>query len=123
MADRATGSCSADRVLRGRVSNINRPSDIAGVYGAAGAVLAVGGARDRADKPERRGAGTVRPVGRPDSQCSGDYGEIAGRAAATQGKLEPDGRLASRGCCIHSKPTVLVAKSPAFYFVKLLFSL
>lgn len=33
-------------VLRGRVSNINRPSDIAGVYGAAGAGLAIGrGAR------------------------------------------------------------------------------
>jgi lipid-binding SYLF domain-containing protein len=32
--------------LRGRVSNINRPSDVAGVYGAAGAGLAVGrGAR------------------------------------------------------------------------------
>jgi hypothetical protein len=30
-------------VLRGRVSNITRPSDIAGVYGAAGAGLAVGG--------------------------------------------------------------------------------
>jgi hypothetical protein len=30
-------------VLHGRVSNINRPSDIAGVYGAAGAGLAVGG--------------------------------------------------------------------------------
>ena len=30
-------------VLRGRVSNISRPSDIAGVYGAAGAGLAVGG--------------------------------------------------------------------------------
>ena len=29
--------------LRGRVSNINRPSDVAGVYGAAGAGLAVGG--------------------------------------------------------------------------------
>jgi len=28
-------------VLRGRVSNINRPSDVAGVYGAAGAGLAV----------------------------------------------------------------------------------
>lgn len=27
----------------GRVSNINRPSDVAGVYGAAGAGLAVGG--------------------------------------------------------------------------------
>ena len=30
-------------VLRGRVSNINRPSDVAGFYGAAGAGLAVGG--------------------------------------------------------------------------------
>src|ERR1700693_5999602 len=27
-------------VLRGRVSNINRPSDVAGVYGAAGAGVA-----------------------------------------------------------------------------------
>ena len=33
-------------VLRGRVSNIVRPSDVAGVYGAAGAGLAIGrGAR------------------------------------------------------------------------------
>lgn len=33
-------------MLRGRVSNISRPSDVAGVYGAAGAGLAVGaGAR------------------------------------------------------------------------------
>src|SRR4030081_3008977 len=30
-------------VLRGRVSNINRPSDVAGVYGAAGAGVAGGG--------------------------------------------------------------------------------
>jgi len=30
-------------VLRGRVSNINNASDVAGVYGAAGAGLAVGG--------------------------------------------------------------------------------
>lgn len=30
-------------VLRGRVHNIFRPSDVAGVYGAAGAGLAVGG--------------------------------------------------------------------------------
>jgi hypothetical protein len=30
-------------VLHGRVRNINRPSDVAGVYGAAGAGLAVGG--------------------------------------------------------------------------------
>ena len=33
-------------ILRGRVNNINSPSDVAGVYGAAGAGLAVGrGAR------------------------------------------------------------------------------
>ncbi len=33
-------------MLRGRVSNIKRPSDVAGVYGAAGAGIAVGsGAR------------------------------------------------------------------------------
>jgi hypothetical protein len=33
-------------VLRGRVSHISRPSDVAGVYGAAGAGLAIGaGAR------------------------------------------------------------------------------
>jgi hypothetical protein len=30
-------------VLHGRVSHIDRPSDVAGVYGAAGAGLAVGG--------------------------------------------------------------------------------
>lgn len=30
-------------VLRGRVSNIRRPSDVAGVYAAAGAGIAVGG--------------------------------------------------------------------------------
>jgi hypothetical protein len=30
-------------MLHGRVSHINRPSDVAGVYGAAGAGLAVGG--------------------------------------------------------------------------------
>jgi hypothetical protein len=29
-------------ILRGRVSNINSPSDVAGVYGAAGAGLALG---------------------------------------------------------------------------------
>ena len=33
----------AKTALRGRVSNIYRPSDVAGVYGAAGAGLAVGG--------------------------------------------------------------------------------
>ena len=33
----------SETVLQGRVSNINRPSDVAGVYGAAGAGLAIGG--------------------------------------------------------------------------------
>ena len=70
-------------VLRGRVSNIWRPSDIAGVYGAVGAGLAVGGgARDPADQPEGRGAGTVRPGGGAAGQCgferARDYVEIAG---------------------------------------------
>ena len=52
--------------LRGRVSNIRRPSDVAGVYGAAGAGLAVGARRagDRADQPEGRDAGAERPAGR-----------------------------------------------------------
>src|SRR6267378_4080344 len=39
-------------------------------------------ARDRADQPEGRGAGTVRPSGRADGQCgperAGDYVEVAG---------------------------------------------
>src|SRR3954453_2570363 len=33
--------------LRGRVSNISNPSDVAGVYGAAGAGLALGGGGPR----------------------------------------------------------------------------
>ncbi len=37
-------------------------------------------ARDRADQPEGRGAGTVRPAGRADGQCgferAGDYAEV-----------------------------------------------
>ena len=70
-------------VLRGRVSNINRPSDVAGVYGAAGAGPRGRRrrARHRADQPEGRGAGTVRPAGRADgerrSQRAGDYAEVA----------------------------------------------
>ena len=74
-------------VLRGRVSNIFRPSDVAGVYGAAGAGLAVGArrARHRADQPEGRGAGTVRPPGRPDgergSERACDHAEVAGVVA------------------------------------------
>jgi hypothetical protein len=69
-------------VLRGRVSNINRPSDVAGVYGAAGRRPRCQRqrARDRADQPEGRRAGTVRPPGRADgergSQRAGDYVEV-----------------------------------------------
>jgi hypothetical protein len=37
---------------RGRASNINRPSDVAGVYGAAARGSVGGGARGRADQPE-----------------------------------------------------------------------
>ena len=57
-------------VLRGRVSNIYRPSDVAGVYGAAGAGLAVGrGARAIVlTQPEGRGAGIDRPAGRVDGE-------------------------------------------------------
>ena len=70
-------------VLRGRVSNIYRPSDVAGVYGAAGAGLAVGrGARDRADQPEGRRAGVDRAAGRADGECgferARDYAEVRG---------------------------------------------
>ena len=70
-------------VLRGTVSNINRPSDVAGVYGAAGAGLAVGSgaACDRADQPEGRGAGTGRPADRADGERrferAGDHVEVA----------------------------------------------
>src|ERR1700747_1269326 len=44
-------------VLRGRVSNINRPSDVAGVYGAAGAGLAVGRGRAAVLPSHTQGAG------------------------------------------------------------------
>jgi hypothetical protein len=41
-----------------------------------------GGARDRADQPEGRDAGTVRPAGRADGQCgserAGDHVEVGG---------------------------------------------
>src|ERR1700716_4379968 len=44
-------------VLRGRVSNINRASDVAGVYGAAGAGLAVGGGARAIVLTNQKGAG------------------------------------------------------------------
>jgi hypothetical protein len=42
--------------LRGRVSNIRRPSDVAGVYGAAGAGLAVGGGASAIVLTNQKGA-------------------------------------------------------------------
>jgi hypothetical protein len=42
--------------LRGRVSNIFRPSDVAGVYGAAGAGLAVGGGASAIVLTNQKGA-------------------------------------------------------------------
>jgi hypothetical protein len=42
--------------LRGRVSNIRRPSDVNGVYGAAGAGLAVGGGARAIVLTNQRGA-------------------------------------------------------------------
>ena len=44
-------------MLRGRVSNINSPSDVAGVYGAAGAGLAVGGGARAIVLTNQKGAG------------------------------------------------------------------
>src|ERR1700724_679590 len=44
-------------VLRCRVSNIYRPSDVAGVYGAAGAGLAVGGGARALVLTHPKGAG------------------------------------------------------------------
>jgi hypothetical protein len=71
-------------VLRGRVSNINRPSDVAGVYGAAGAGLAVGGGARAIVLTNQKGAVlelSGRPADRADGQCgpqrAGDYVEIA----------------------------------------------
>jgi hypothetical protein len=43
-------------VLRGRVSNIERPSDVAGVYGAAGAGLAIGGGARAIVLTDQKGA-------------------------------------------------------------------
>src|SRR3979409_325196 len=51
-------------VLCALVSSITSPSDGAGVYGAAGAGLAVGGGARAIVLTEGRGAGTVRPAGR-----------------------------------------------------------
>ena len=69
-------------VLRGRVSNIYRPSDVAGVYGAAGAGLAVGGGARAIVLSNQKGAvlELSRPAGRPDgqrgSQRARDHDEV-----------------------------------------------
>ena len=89
-------------VLHGRVSNIRRPSDVAGVYGAAGAGLAVGrrGAGDRAAQRKGRGAGAVRPAGRADGErgperaC--DHAEVDGRPASARNRKLFDAIIASR---------------------------
>lgn len=58
-------------VLRGRVSNIFRPSDVAGVYGAAGAGLAVGAGARAIVLTNQKGAvlEALRHAGRPDGEC------------------------------------------------------
>src|SRR2546421_12886718 len=57
-ADWTTASFGGSKtVLRGRVSNINSPSDVAGVYGAAGAGLAVGGGARAIVLTNQKGAG------------------------------------------------------------------
>ena len=57
-------------ILRGRVSNIWRPSDVAGVYGAGGRRPRdrPRRARDRAEQPEGCGAGTDRTSGGTDGE-------------------------------------------------------
>src|SRR3982750_3484657 len=71
-------------MLRGRVSNINSPSDVAGVYGAAGAGLAGGGGGRAigAPKQEGGGGGISRPADRADGQSRpqrvGDHVEVGG---------------------------------------------
>ena len=71
-------------VLHGRVSHIRRASDVEGVYGAAGAGLAVGRgvARYRSHQPEGRGSGALGAANRIDSERRpervGDHDKIAG---------------------------------------------
>jgi hypothetical protein len=57
-------------VLYGRVRNIHIPSDVAGVYAAAGAGLALGGggSRHRTRQSEGRCTGTVGPADRVDGE-------------------------------------------------------
>jgi hypothetical protein len=71
-------------VLRGRVSNIRRASDVAGVYAAAGAGLCgrPRSPRDRAHQSEWRCSGAIGPAGRANgerrSKRPSDHDEIVG---------------------------------------------
>ena len=82
-------------VLRGRVRNIQRASDVAGVYAAAGAGLAVGGRRPRhrAHQPERRHSGALRPAGRADGERrperASDHDELVGRGLRLRAESSP----------------------------------
>jgi hypothetical protein len=79
-------------VLRGRVSNINRPSDVAGVYGAAGAGLAIGGGARAIVLTNQKGA-VLELSGQQvaDGQCgferAGDYAEVVRHTSCLTMKL------------------------------------
>ena len=55
--------------LYGRVSNIRYPSDVAGVYGGAGAGPRCWSARGRSVRRKGRRVNAVRPAGRFNRQC------------------------------------------------------
>ena len=75
-------------VLHGRVSNIWRPSDVAGVYGAAGAGLAVGRGARAIVLTNQKGAvlelsgRQVGLAGERGFERAGDYVEVAAEVAA-----------------------------------------
>jgi hypothetical protein len=86
-------------VLRGRVSNIRRASDVAGVYAAAGAGLAVGRGPRGAHQSEWRYSGVIGPAGRANaerrSKRPGDNDEIDGLSPGRI--LLPERRRLQRG--------------------------
>jgi hypothetical protein len=71
-------------VLYGRVRNIRIPSDVAGIYAAAGAGLALGGGVRAIVLANQKGAVLVGPTDRADGErrperaC--DHDAVAGRA-------------------------------------------
>ena len=83
-------------VLHGSVRNIQRASDVAGVYAAAGAGLAVGARcpRDRAHQPEWRRSGALRPADRADGERRpervGDHDELIRKNSATSIRSRPE---------------------------------